>query len=160
MSVKPGDWGTLDSLNVNQQDRTIKVIKLDFDFEYNSICFSATTSGLTERMHVLDRNGTLNYGTNSQEAQWTKEERAQFLGIYQRSPYGTMAWSEVHNGVASDLRQHSGLWALKGDRVNGLNVRVGELATVRFVQGEFQDRLVWDVYLDNVKDSILRKVFK
>ena len=161
MSMKAGGFGTVGFLDISQQDRKIQVIKLGFDFEYNPVCFIATTGGLTEKISLLDRQGALNYGLDRQKAQWTKDEQAQFLGIYQRSPFDTMAWSEVHNGIASELRQHSGLWALKGDRVSGLEVRVGELATLRIIRGEFQDRLVWDLYLDGVKDSsMFRKIFK
>lgn len=103
----------------------------------------------------------MNYGLDSQEAQWTKEELAQFLGIRQRSPFDTMTWSEVVDGNASDLKQHSGLWALKGDRLDGLDVRVGELASLQIVRGESEGRLVWDVHLNNVKEgSMLRRMFK
>ena len=153
MSMKPGGFGTVGFLDISQQDRTIKVIKLGFDFEYNPVCFIATTGGLSEVARPR-------HGLDGLKGHWTKEELAQFLGIYQRSSLDTMAWSEVVWGAAFELSQHSGLWALKGDRVYGLDVRIGDLATLRIVRGEFQNSLVWDVYLDNVKSSTIRKIFK
>ena len=156
MSMKLGGFGTVGFLDISQQDRKIKVIKLGFDFEYNPVCFIAASGGLDEKFHTFDRNGTYNFGLDKQIAQWTKEEQAQQPGIHQRTPFDTMAWSEMWDGFATELRQHPGLWALKGDRVKGLNVRIRDVATVRIVRGEFQDKVVWDVFLDNVKNSIVR----
>ena len=160
MSSKAGSSGTVGVLDISKQDRKVQAIKLGFDFEYNPVCFIATSSGLTEKISALDRHGALNYGLERQKAQWTSDELAQFQGIHQRSPFDPMAWSEVHNGTASDLKQHSGLWALKGDRASGLDVRVGEVASLRIIRGELQDKLVWDVYLDGVKNGMLRNMFK
>lgn len=159
MSMKPGDFGTVGFLDISQQNRKIKVIKLGFDFEYNPVCFVATSGGRSENVPTFDRRGNFNIGSDSQDAQWTKEERAQFPGIHQRGPFDTMAWSGVYNRCASELRQHPGLWALKGDRVNGLDVRIADLAVLRIIRGEFQDSLVWDVYLDDVKSNTFRKIF-
>lgn len=69
-----------------------------------------------------------------------------------------MAWSEIRNGVASDLKHHSGLWAVKGDRVRGLDVKIGKLATLRIKRAECKDHLVWDVFLDDVKDGAFRMI--
>ena len=160
ISSKAGDCGTVGVLDISKQDRKIQVIKLGFDFEYNPVCFIATSSGLGEKRPVLDKQGTLNYGLDRQISQWTPEELAQFPGIHQRSPFDLRGWSEVHNGTASELKRHSGLWALKGDRASGLNVRVGEVATLRITRGEFQDKLGWDVYLDGVKNGMMRKILK
>ncbi len=158
MSMKALGYGTVGFLDISKQDRRIKVIKLGFDSEYNPVCFIATSGGLTEKTRIMDRNGTLNYGLDRQKAQWTKEELAQFPGIYERSPFDTMAWSEVRNGVASELRQHLGLWALKGDRASGLDVRLGDVGTLRITRGKFQEKLVWDVYLSSVKSGMLRSI--
>ena len=160
MSLNAGDYGTVGLLDISKQNREVKVIKLGFDFDYNPVCFIATSGGLNEKTRVLDRHGKFNFGLDSQEAQWTREELAQHRGIYQRGPFDELAWSEIYNGTASDLKQHSGLWAVKGDRVNGLNIRIGDLATLHIVRGESQDKLVWDVHLENVKNGLLRKVFK
>lgn len=152
MSLKPGDFSTVGFLDISKQNRKIKVIKLGFDFEYNPVCFIATASGLGVKYFVTDRNGKYN-------SAWTKEAEAQFPGIHLRSPLDTMAWSQSFNGAVFQLEHHPGLWAMKGDRINGLNVRLPDVAILKIVRGEFQDRLVWDVYLDTVKDNTFRKIF-
>jgi Heterokaryon incompatibility protein (HET) len=151
ISTKAGDYGTVGSLDISQQGRKIKVIKLGFDFEYNPVCFIAATGGLDNKMPLLERRA---------QWQYTEEAQAEFRALHHRSPFDTMAWSEVRDGEAIELKRHPGLWALRGDRINGLNVRIGELGVLRIVRGELQDRMVWDVYLDNVQDSTFRKIFK
>lgn len=77
-----------------------------------------------------------------------------------------MGWSEVHDGAASELKEHLGLWALKGDRLTGLDVRIvrksyDQFAVLRIVRGEFQGKTVWDVFLDNKKaDSMFRRIIE
>ena len=145
----PGDFGTVGYLDISQQNRMIKVIKLGFDFEYNPVCFISTTnvpSPLTltaSKLYLVPER-------DLRPRSW----------ILRRAPFDTRAWSEMYRGTALEELQHPGLWALKGDRLNGLDVSIGRLATLRIVRGEFKDRLVWDVYLDNIKDGITRKIFK
>lgn len=160
MSMKAGESGSVGYLDIGLQNRKIELIKLGFDFDFNPVCFIATANGKGAVSHNLDRIGYINYGTEAQQAQWSTEEHAQFEGIHQRSPYDKLAWSEVSNGEAMELKQHP-LWALKGDRVNGLTVRVGELASLRILRGIINGKLVWDVYLENVvKESMLRRILK
>lgn len=111
MSMKPGDFGTVGFLDISRQNRRIGAIKLCFDFEYNPVCFIVNSDEIHKTFGLLDEN--------DQKAEWTEDELAQCKGIHERNPYDTMAWSEVRDGVALELRHHSGLWALKGDRVNG-----------------------------------------
>lgn len=125
MSMKAGELGLVGYLDIGPRNRKISIIKLGFDFEFNPVCFIATS------------------------------------GIHQLSPFDELAWSEMSNGQAMELRQHPGLWALKGDRVSGLIVRVGEVASLRILRGIIKGKLVWDVYLENVvKESMLRKLLK
>lgn len=133
MDVKKLDSGCI--LYINQQDRIIKVIKLGFDFDYNPVCFIATTEGL---------GGDL---------------RSRPSRIFTRSPFDRMDLSQVRNGVV--IGQQDGFWALKGDRLTGLNVQIGELVALRIIRGEFQGKVVWDVYLDNMKkESIFSRIYK
>ena len=160
MSLKPGDYGTVGLLDISKQNRDIKAIKLGFDFDYNPVCFVAASGGLNEKTHILDRHGQFNLELDSQQAQWTRAELAQHRAIYQRGPFDKLAWSEMYDGTASALRQHSGLWAVKGDRIDGLNVRLGDVARLIIARSEFQRQIVWNVFLDNMKSSVMRKVFK
>ncbi|KAG8527669.1 uncharacterized protein KY384_007822 [Bacidia gigantensis] len=161
MLMKPGEALLAGYLDISPQKRKIKVISLGFDFDFNPTCFIAGDGGVEEKTRVLNRLGGLNYGSDAEQAQWTPEEHAQFPGIYQRSPLDPLGWSEVRNGVASDLRQHSGLWALKGDRIEGLEARIGEFATLRIKRGRLGEQMVWDVFLDNcIKETTLKTLFK
>ncbi|MCJ1273109.1 hypothetical protein MMC21_000898 [Puttea exsequens] len=162
MSMKEGEFGTSGTIDISQQNRKIKFIKLGFDFEFNPVCSVAMAGGLTQKEHVKDRNGMLNYGTEAQQAQWSPDEHMQFLAIHQRTPFDSMAWSEIQHNFAIELKHHPGLWALKGDRINGLDVRLGELASLRILRGTFHEQIVWDVCLDieKPKDSTFRKIFK
>ena len=148
MSTDLDDYSTLCSLDISQQGRRIKVIQLGFDFEFHPVCFMATLAGTRARGY----EGLLQ-------------------GVQKRTSFHTTAWSEVQDGVAIDLRQEPGIWILKGDRVNGLDVRIGELvslrnnygvmeelAVLRIVRGEYQDSLVWDVHLDSVPKGNLSKI--
>lgn len=161
MSTKAGDFGFVFILDISQQDHKIKTIRLAFDFDYNPVCFIATTVALNDSELPLGGHGSLAYQLSGQWALGTTDESAQVPGILQRSPFDTRAWSQVRDGVASELSQHRGLWALKGDRLNGLHVRIASLAALRITRGEFQGKMVWDVYLDNMKeDSAFGKMFK
>lgn len=53
----------------------------------------------------------LDNGTKAQQTLWLADEMMYFKSIHQRSPFDTMAWSEVqHGGLATKLKQGPGLW--------------------------------------------------
>ena len=163
MTMKPGEFGNTGTLDISAQSLKVKLLKLGFDFSFNPICFVAANGGMTAKGHFRDRNGLINYGTEAQQAQWSADEHMQFQSIHERGPFDTMAWSEVQQGgLAMELKQHEGLWALKGDRINGLNVRLGDLGTLWITRGRFEGKVVWDVYLGmkKPKEGALRKLFK
>ena len=117
-------FGTVCFLSIKGQDYKIKVVKFGFEFGYNPVCFIATDGGLNRKEHALNRHGATTYVLDTQEAPWEKEEKAQFPGIYERTPFDKLGWSEVYDGIVFDLKQHTGLWALKGDHINGCNVQL------------------------------------
>lgn len=115
------------------------------------MCFVAASSGVTQKCHHTDRNGILNNGTKAQQTLWLADEMMQFQSIRQRSPFDTMAWSEVqHHGLVTKLKQGPGLRILKGHRIHDLDVRLGELGDLRIVKGCFEATVVSDVYLDMI----------
>lgn len=97
-----------------------KLISLGFDFECNPLCF-------------IDNTGI---------------DPMLFVKWYQQCISGQMAWSKIINGFAIELKEHPGHWALKGDRIDGLKVRIGNLANLRIVRAKLENKLVWDVHLD------------
>ena len=160
MSIKETAYGNIGFLDLSQQDKKIKVIKLGFDFDFNPVCFIATSGGVTEKTHILDRTGNINYGLPGQDAQWSREEQAEHPGIHSRSPLDLLAWSKIGIGnVAYELTNHAGLWALKGDRISGLHTKIGELAELHMKRVEYLGKMVWEVRLDNMQESSLRKMF-
>lgn len=143
LSMKAGGFGTVGSLVFKHHRKhhpEIELIALGFDFDYNPVCFMATRRGIFN----LDGFPPLSAGMKG------------WLADRGRIPFDTTLWSEVRDGGAVELEGHPGLWAVKGDRVNGLDVRIvarSALATLRITHGEFQDKLVWDVYLEKLAFS-------
>ena len=110
-------------MDIGQQNCKIKEVKLGFDFEYNPVCLIATSSMLISE-YYLD--------VCSQEVLLT-----QCVGAKCTQP-----------GCRSlALQQRPGIWALKGDRVRGLHVRIGNFASLRIEREENEHKLVWGIYL-------------
>ena len=155
MMMRPGEFGTTGTIDISAQNHQIKFIKLGFDFFFHPVCFVADRNGL--------RNGLRNYENLDHRVEWSADEYMQSQSIYDRSPYNTMAWSEVRrDGSAMELKTHPGLCALKGDRIDGLGVRLGELGVLRITRGAFEGKRVWNVFLQMPKPKVgpLRKFSK
>jgi hypothetical protein len=153
MSIDPGDFGTVGLLDISQQNRWIKVIKLGFDFEYNPVCFLSSADGLIQPVHAFESDYMFPVGLKSPKSGWGKGELQESLDICRLNPLSTKEWSNLYDGTAWPVPgELNSLWALKGDRLDGLDVEIRNkrftFATLRIVRGEFQDKVVWDVYLD------------
>ena len=151
MTMKPRKFSTTSMINISTQNHKIKLIKLGFDFSFHPVCF------------VADRNGLRNYTNVDHRGEWSADEYTQSQSIYQRSPFDTMGWSEVqHGGLAMELKKHAGLWALKGDRIDGLDVQLGELGTLWILRDTFEGEWVWNVFLhmEKPKEGTLQRIFK
>ena len=153
MSMHPRHFGTVGFLDISQQGREIKVIKLGFDFECNPVCFIATAGGLEEKFSFSDRLLKKAKLVNLLGLHGMEDEIIQRRQIHMREPFDTMGWCEVVDGTSMELGYHPGLWALKGDRLNGLSARVGRLALLKILRGEIQGKVVWDLYLDDLDDD-------
>jgi len=140
MAMPPLHYGFVGTLDITDQGRKIRLLKFGFDFDYNPVCFVAMGG---------KQNGTLNYGTGTGQ-EWTKEDLIQFPGINSRSPFDELAWNKVVGHQAQELRRHTGLWALRGDRVEGMNVGLAGRETVRIERVQFQGKLVWDVHVEGM----------
>lgn len=147
MLMKAGDPGIAGYLDISPQHRKIKIISLGFDFDFNPVCFVAAADGIGEKPRFLNPRGEYRTATGGTD----------FQGIFSRSPFDELGWSEVHEGRA--LEQRKGLWALKGDRITGLTARIGDLATLRIIRGMLDDKVVWDVYLENIdKENMMQRI--
>ena len=136
MTMKPGDFGTAGTIDISALKLKIKFIKLGFDFSFNPVCF------------VADRKGSHGYPVTKPRDQWSAGEYMNSLSIHQRSPFDTGPWSTVRSRFAMELEHHPGLWALKGDRFDGLDVRFVELGSLQIKRVMFEGKDVWDVYLE------------
>ncbi|KAL8782558.1 MAG: hypothetical protein Q9213_005283 [Squamulea squamosa] len=105
MQIPPGEYGYVGTLDVSAHCRNMQRVLLGFDFDYNPVCF------------VLGHN---QLGGKSRQA--TTKEIVFFDYFKQRPFLGIIDWSQVDQGQAWDLEKHRDIWALKGDRVNGIDV--------------------------------------
>ena len=164
MSLPDGEFGTgtIGELDIKAQGMKIRLIKLGFDFDFNPVCFVAWSGAEHDhRTDTLNRHGALNKHTAREDAEWTPEERAQLPGYWQRTPIDNLAWNEIRMREAKPLPQHPGLWALKGDRIDGLNVSLGGLGNISIQRVKYCGMLLWDVHVENINKSsnFLRRIF-
>jgi hypothetical protein len=150
ISMKTGNTTPICHIDIQKQNNKVKVIKLGFDFDYNPVCFLAASSG-------LERKRPSKFVSDDQLA-WSEDDLAQYRGIHERSPLDTLAWSKWKKGTVLPLALHPGLWAFKGDRVDGLDVQLGdysskEMFSVRMARGRFGDKLVWNVYFTHTSSG-------
>lgn len=125
LSKKHGSYGTVGILHVNDADCPFEMLKLGFDFLCNPVCFIAAKTGRD-----------------------LAEEWAQAQGIYHRSPFDEQGWSHVRGKTAYQLQRYPGLWAVKGDRLAGLDVWIEDLASLRIIREQVGAPLVWNVYVN------------
>ncbi|OBT94247.1 hypothetical protein VE01_07792 [Pseudogymnoascus verrucosus] len=135
--MKPGDFGTMGFLDFGVQGRNFKCIRIGFDFDHNPVCFIATQKGFKDT----------HFPRLTDVPQWTDE----VAGIHKRTPFDKFAWSKVFNWLAHEVERHPGLWAIKGDRIRGVNVEIHNLVSLQIIRGEFQNKLVWNLYLRDIE---------
>lgn len=145
LAMNPGDFGHTGFLDFSPQGLNFKFIKIGFDFDHNPVCFIAKKKGFRDLSY---------FPSETNVSQWTEDERAQHLaGIQQRTSFDKFAWSKVLNRCAQQVPQHPGLWAIKGDRISGVSVLVHDMVLLNMVRGEFQGKLVWNLYLHGMEGS-------
>ncbi|KAL8684397.1 MAG: hypothetical protein Q9224_006380, partial [Gallowayella concinna] len=104
-----GHRGHVADLDLRPHGHAVHYLRLGFDLAYNPVCFLVTADGMKDV-----RKPHLNES-------WTVDELEQKKSVHDRTPFDRYGWSEMTlGGYVFDLRKHPGLWALKGDRVNGL----------------------------------------
>ncbi|KFY05904.1 hypothetical protein V492_08238, partial [Pseudogymnoascus sp. VKM F-4246] len=115
--MEPGDFGAMGFLDFGAEGRNFKCIRIGFDFDHNPVCFIATPKGFSN----------LYFPRSTNIPQWTDE----VAGIHKRTPFDKFAWSNVFNGFVTEVPNHPGLWAIKGDRIRGVNVEVHDLVSLK-----------------------------
>lgn len=152
LSLKPMHFGYVGTVNL-QLGQGIGAISLGFDTGYNPVCFVATEEGLK---------------TSSSPFGASQSSDPKSMGIQYRSPFDTHAWSSRQGFDAFDLKSQTGLWALKGDRLNGLSaslwsnvveshqaseyhadegLRKFNIDVISIKRAQWNNRLIWEVHL-------------
>jgi hypothetical protein len=137
--------GTISTINIRKQHKILKVIKLGFDFDHNPVCILADDFGIKFKPARAD--GIV---YTMPEREFSAEERDEWPGIYERSPCDHLAWSIVKDRHVQPFFMHRGLWALRGDRRNGVDVTIPSIVDEVIAKGELDGKLVWEVYLNNL----------
>jgi hypothetical protein len=145
--------GTIGYLDISKQKMKIKMIKLGFDFDFNPTCFLAESSAIEHK-----EGGQLPHW------QYTPGDINGAKSIFERSSDDIDGWDrfwEANGRMAavSGNEKHEGLWALKGDRINGLDVYLQRNTKdpirihVILKKRSFRRRLVWEL---EIRDLPLR----
>ena len=121
----------INTFSINCQDSKVRVMSLGFDFDHNPVCFVATSYELN-----LMRGFT----------ELSDEEHNQHRVLKNRSAIDTFTWSKISGVEAEELLHHPGMWAIKGDRIKGIRVVVGDFGLLEIAREETEcGRLVWGV---------------
>lgn len=76
----------------------------------------------------------------------------------ERDPFDHGAWNEAQGTSVMTVSAQTGLCALRGDRLDPLYANVFELGTVRIVRGAWYEKLVWEVYLEDLKSTLVGNI--
>ncbi|KAI9693237.1 MAG: hypothetical protein M1822_005233 [Bathelium mastoideum] len=162
-------------LDISKQQRQIKFISLGFDFDFNPVCFLAEAPAVDEKDLLKKRlkelvqedgkgqeigaNGNSDkdlFDFRTSHAHFDCEKINATRGILERLPTDTVGWNQIEGDGALPHRFRAGLWALKGDYVNGLCVSLrGPKYKVEFKRDVSSGHVIWDFNLERVSTGPL-----
>jgi hypothetical protein len=167
LTMMPGfkSWN-MGTIDISQQGRKIHLIRLAFDFDFNPVCFLAQSSAIGEETRFFNKAGQLNVGESSAR-QWTEKEMDELKSFNARSINDIWGWNSIRIdatgvNVASENSHRKGLWQLRGDRVEGLDVVLSgldEKGARLTIKRNFtpEGLLIWDFSLTNLSGKSWRK---
>ncbi|KAK3710241.1 hypothetical protein LTR37_010462 [Vermiconidia calcicola] len=148
LTVAPGsrNGGNVGGLDIQKQNRKVKQMRLGFDHDFNPVIFVSAGGNYQNENPMTNLLAT-----------------------------NTTGWNKIINAenksFASASSARPGLWALKGDRITGLDVYLSldmiefggassaqSVGRVRIQRGRLDGALVWDVEIDDLQDTKSRKV--
>jgi hypothetical protein len=151
-------YGTAGILDLRQQNRTIRGIKLGFDFDFNPVIFIAEFTH-THAIITKDQleNLTSTFGNHTPDL---AAQEMQWIELKKRDCFKYSAWDDIRPGdkdmmkfsAATKPERREGIWAFKGDRILGLHVSIpasrgsGQLAYIR-IRRNISSRSVWEVII-------------
>ena len=105
-----------------------KIMVLGFHFDHSPVCFMGEVSSEYEMGRIENF------------------EKWLFKESYYHHDIINCDWSKIRGGKAQELYHRHNVWALKGDRIEGLQVSVEDFGLLQISRKEIEgDRLVWDV---------------
>lgn len=160
-----GSKGWISTLDISKQGKKIKQIKLCFDFGFNPVLFLADSGAIGREERAFNKMGQFNIGS---EWQFSQEEMHAAKALSERSPHDQMGWSNVsvhgEKTVAFEVVHRSGLWALKGDRITGIDTYLSDTSdkNIRVIlkKGISEYGPVWDLQIENMPRKGIRKFIK
>lgn len=157
-----GSMGLIANMDISQQGKEICEIKLCFDFGFNPVLFLATSGAIGQKVKIFNKDGLFNIGS---DWQFSAEEVHDAKPLSERTPHDQLGWSVIYargdRSVASESGNRSGLWALKADRIDGLDVTLaGTDIRVVLKKIETDHGLIWDLRIENMTAKALRKLFR
>ncbi|KAI4191008.1 MAG: hypothetical protein L6R41_000397 [Letrouitia leprolyta] len=162
--LRPEDFDSMATVTNTSQGNVIWVLRLGFDFECNPVCFVATAEGLAA---ISNPDPDIRFSTRLRPS--VLDEPGPHIRFrnerVQQSSLEWLHWDPRRLVKVVELDTHTGLWAFKGDRLNGLYASlwsrsprargfIGDskesgtfMGSVDIIRTHWNDRLIWDVHL-------------
>ena len=175
-TLPPGSkhQGSVCLIWITKQRRKIGKIRLGFDSDFNPAIFLSESVAIEQKEPGYSKTESLGYGLKySDYTNTANRQRALTLETKDFNDNG--GWNAVSRTKdgrnVGPIQMLSGLWAFKGDRINGLDVylsdnddsKMTDGTHVQFNRINIGGWLVWDVIIDNLPpafSSKLRNVFR
>ena len=181
VTLDPGSDTThiVGAVDITKQRRKIQLIKFGFDDGFNPVVFLAEADAIHEKTHAFNEQGSLNYGDKAYK---TASDFGLDKSFLARSRDDGRNWNPIEQSRGKDGEQvliakpqsgefsRQGLWALKGDRLNGLDVYLRDpqqgnisVGQVQLKRNAIDGCLVWDLHIDGLRENFgqkIRNVFK
>ncbi|KAI1377855.1 HET-domain-containing protein [Hypoxylon crocopeplum] len=132
-------------LTMKEPVRKIKLVRLAFDFGFNPTLFLCESSAIKFKPRSTGDEGQA-YINGAQS-------------VWGRSPDDSIEWNQLvttqEKRRALEHPVRRGLWALKGDRIDGLDVYLAS-SDIRVVLSKMMTEsgiLVWDLRIDNLREN-------
>lgn len=135
-------------LDISRQDRRCGVIRLGFDFDFNPVCFLSGPLDMSrKRWEEFDKYGQFAMVGNRERKRL--QQLANAMANEESMNDDHMYWP-IYEGRAINTTGRNCLMQLKGDRINGLNVKIGSTdLCVKLAKSRTTNGIIWDFAIEN-----------
>lgn len=142
VSVPSGQPGWVGYLDLTPLMCRVKLVKLGFDFDYNPVCFIA----MSEELKIVPGSRTESSKETAEHLEHVvKHGQPENIASLIRDPLDS---TTIAKGRAWPFGKHRGLGAARGDRIDGLDCRPGDVGRLQIKRVDIGGGLVWDVWLE------------